>query len=118
MRDHCNTRIWDFRPKRIDDIMYSDTLFSSIVSNRGFKCFQMFAYKNSKFERIELMRREANAPEKYEDFIRSIGAPNETVTDNDKVLTGHRWTTINRHYCIEKGLTVPHYQHQNYSEGI
>ena len=60
------------------------------------------------------MRREANAPDKYMDIIRSIGVPNNMVADNDKVLTGQRWTTINRNYCIETGLTVPHHQHQNY----
>ena len=56
------------------------------------------------------MRREANAPEAYQDVIRFIGAPNKTVTDNAKVLTGVRWTNINRQYCIETGLTVPHQQ--------
>jgi len=33
------------------------------------------------------------------------------------VLTGHKWTSINHRYCIESGFTVPHHQHQNYSEG-
>ena len=60
MRDHCKTRVWALRPKKIDGIMYSDTFFSSIMSVRGYIYFQMFAYKNSKFEKIELMRREAN----------------------------------------------------------
>ena len=67
---------------------------------------------------LTLMRREAQAPEIYEDYIRTVGAPNKTVTDNAKVLTGNRWTSINRKYCIETGLTVPHHHHQNYSEGI
>ena len=62
------------------------------------------------------MRREAEAPGAYEDFIREIGAPNKTVTDNAKVLTGNRWVSINRRYCIESGLSVPHHQHQNYAE--
>ena len=75
-------------------------------------------YKNSKFEKISLMRREANAPEAYQDVIRFIGAPNKTVTDNAKVLTGVKWTNINRQYCIETGLTVPHQQQQNYAEGM
>lgn len=64
------------------------------------------------------MRREANAPAAYEDFIRTVGAPNKTVTDNAQVLSGVKWTNINRKYCIETGLTVPHHQHQNYSEGV
>ena len=50
----------------------------------------MFAFKNSKFERIKLMRREANTPEKYEDVIRSIGAPDKTVIDNARFLTGQK----------------------------
>ena len=63
------------RPRRIDDVMYSDTLFSNMTSIRGLKYFQLFAYKYSKFERIELMKRESNTPEAYEDMIRSVGAP-------------------------------------------
>ena len=77
----------------------------------------MFAFKRSKCDAIKLMKREAQAPEAHEDVIRELGDPNRTVTDNAKVLTGHKWTSINHHYCIESGLTVPHHQHQNYSEG-
>jgi len=49
LRDHYKTRVWALRPKRINDICYSDTFFSSTVSIRGYKCFQMFAFKHSKF---------------------------------------------------------------------
>jgi len=111
LRDHYKTRVWALRPKRINDICYSDTFFSSTVSIRGYKCFQMFAFKHSKFNVIKLMRCEAQAPEAYEDLIREHGAPNRTVTDNAKVLTGHKWTSINRCYCIESGFTVSHHQH-------
>ena len=82
MRDHYKTRFWALRPKRIDDVCYSDTFFSSIVSIRGLKCFQMFAFKSSSYECIKLMRREAEAPGAYEDIIREVGAPNKMVTDN------------------------------------
>ena len=63
------------------------------------------------------MKREAQAPEMYEDIIRQYGAPNKCVTDNAKVCLGKRWTSINRRFCIETGLSVPHHQHQNYAEG-
>ena len=116
MRDHHSTRVWALRPRRIDDVCYSDTFFSSVVSIRKFKCFQMFAYKQSSFEKIILMKRESEAPAAYEDVIRSIGAPNKMVTDNAKVCTGIKWTTISRRFCIESGLSVPHHQHQNYAE--
>ena len=78
-RDHYKTRTWPLMPRRIDDVMYSDTFFSNITSVRGYKCFQLFAYKYSKFERIQLMKREANAPEAYEDVIRLVGAPKKRL---------------------------------------
>ena len=63
------------------------------------------------------MTRKSKAPEAYEDIIRHYGAPNKTVTDNARECVGIRWTSINRKYCIETGLTVPHHQHQNFAEG-
>ena len=78
----------------------------------------MFAYKQSTYDSLVLMKREANAPKVYEDVIRSAGAPNKTVTDNAQVLTGETWTDINCRYCITTGLTVPHHQNQNYCEGV
>jgi len=57
--DHYKTRVWALRPRRINDVCYSDTFFSAVVSIRGFKCFQMFAFKYSKFNVVKLMRRES-----------------------------------------------------------
>ena len=118
MRDHYKTHVWALRPKHINDTLYSDTFFSSIPSIGGYKCFQLFAYKASAYVVIQLMRRKSQAHESYEDVIRHHGAPNSTgVTDNAKELVGHKWTSINRKYCIESGFSVPHHQHQNYAEG-
>ena len=55
-----------------------------------------FACKLSKYEKFVLMRHESSAPDTYEDTIRAVGDPNKTVTDNTHILTGVRWTTINR----------------------
>ena len=117
MRNRYKTRVWAIRTCRIDDIIYSDTLFSNVTSIRGFKRFQLFSYKYSKIERIELMKREENSPEAYENVTRSVGVPNKTVSANDAVLTGLIWKSINCRYCIETGLTIHHRQHQNYTEG-
>ena len=62
------------------------------------------------------MNREANAPETYEDVIRTLDTPNKTVSHNTMVLTSKKWTTINRKYCIATGLTVTYHQYQNYAE--
>ena len=118
MRNHYKTRVWALRPRRIDDIVYADTLFSNIPLIRGFKCFQLFVYKYSKLERIEPMIRDENNPKAYDDVIRSVDAPNITVTDNVAFLTGLRWTSISHRHFIETGITFPHHQHKNYAEGI
>ena len=120
MRDHDRTRVWALRPRRINDDIYSYTFFSSICLIRGYKCFQLFEFKYSKVYKIHSIRIEANVPDAYEDTIRTIGAPNKTVTDNIKVFTGIKWTSIHRKYCIESRVTIPHHQHQNYSkdEGV
>ena len=116
MRNYFKKRVWALKPRRIDDVLYSDTFFSSVQSIRGFKCFQLFALKKTKLTTVRLLRKESQAPEAYEDVIRSIGAPNRTVTDNARVCNSTKWVTINRRFSIETGLTVPHHQHQNYSE--
>ena len=52
VRNHYKTRLWALRSRRIDDAMYLETFFSNMTSIRGYNCFQFFAYKYSKFERI------------------------------------------------------------------
>ena len=78
----------------------------------------MFAFRNSKFDRLTLMHKEASAPEAYEDCIRAVGAPTKTVKDNDQVLTGTKWININRRYCSTTGITVTKHQHRNYCEKV
>ena len=46
----------------------------------------MFAYKYSKFERLEIMHRVANDHDAYEGILRAVGSSNKTVTDNSDVL--------------------------------
>ena len=69
MRDHYKKRVWALRPHRINDVVYSDILFASVKSIRGYKCFQIFASKNSKLDRLALIHKEASTPEVYEDRI-------------------------------------------------
>ena len=40
------------------------------------------------------------------------------MIDNDQVLTGTKWTNINRRYYITTGIMVPKHQHQNYCEKV
>ena len=59
LRDYYKTRVWGLRPKRIDDVIYSDTLFSSVNSVRNYSYFQLFAFKASKFTKSKLISRES-----------------------------------------------------------
>ena len=81
-QDHYKTRFWALRPHMIYDVLYTDILLFSIPFTRHYKCLQMFAYKQYKYDRLVEMKREANVPEAYEDITRSVGVPNKTVTDN------------------------------------
>ena len=48
----------------------------------------MFAYEQSKYGRMVLMKREVNESKAYKDVIRQVESPNRTVTDNAQFLTG------------------------------
>ena len=117
LRDYHKTRVSCLKPKRIDDVMYSDTFFSTITSIRGYKMFQMFCYKYSKYNVMKLLKRESNVSVVYEDTIIEHGAPNKIVTDNAKSLTSKKFKDVSRKYVIQTGNSAPHSQHQNYSEG-
>jgi len=117
LRDYKKTRVHSLRPERINDVMYTDTFFSSLTSIRGFRMFQLFCYKQSKYNVMKLLRRESKVAIAYEDTIIEHGAPNKTVTDNAKALLSDKFNNINRKYSIIPGHTVPYSQHQNYCEG-
>ena len=108
MRDHFKPRLQMLRPHRVNDTLYTDTFFSSERSIRGFKLFQLFAYKHSGLDIAKLMKKKTQVYDQYEDIIREIGAPNYTVVDGAGELTGSRWTSINRKYCIEGRQSEPH----------
>ena len=88
VRDSYKTRVWALTPHRINDVMYSETLFASVKSIKGCKCFQMFTFKNSKFYRLAPMYNESSAPGAYEYCSIAVVVRTKTVTDNDRVLTG------------------------------
>ena len=117
LRDFHKTRVHCLRPKRVDDDMYSDTFFSNTTSIRGFKMFQLFCYKYSKYNVMKLLRREATVSVAYEDTIIEHGAPSKIITDNAKSLTSNKFKDVSRKYCIKTGNSVPHSQHQNFAEG-
>ena len=116
MRDHLRTRLPMLRPIRINDTSYHDVFFSSVRSIRGYKCFLVNALLNSAIDDVRLMKREAEVDRHFLDFIRQVGAPNISVTDNAKVFTSEKWKDILRKYCIDDGLTESYHQNGNPAE--
>ena len=76
LRDYHKTRVYSLRPKRINDVMYTDTFFLSVISIHGYSIFQLFCYKNSKYNVLKLLKQESMVPVAYEDCIIEHGAPN------------------------------------------
>jgi len=50
MRDHKLARFLPLRPHRIYDVCFSDAFFSSISPVRGYTMFQLFAFRDSKYD--------------------------------------------------------------------
>ena len=117
LRDYKKTRVYSLCPERVNDIIYADIFSSSITCIRRYRMFQLFCYKESKFNVMKLLRRESRVAIAYEDTIIEHDAPNRTVTDNAKALVSDKFRNINQKYCITTGNIVPYCQHQNCCEG-
>ena len=58
MRDYAKSRTNPLRPYRINDILFTDTFFSTIRSIRGNTCFQVFALKRTMYSFATHMKAE------------------------------------------------------------
>ena len=54
MKDHYKTKVWALIPRCIDDIMFSDTLFSSVCSIRGFNFFKCLPLNGPNMKKLPL----------------------------------------------------------------
>ena len=57
--------------------------------------FQLFRYKQSKFNVMKLLRQESKVAIAYEDTIIEYDARNKTVCDNAKALTSNTFDSVN-----------------------
>ena len=115
-RQHRKMRLLELHPKRISGRTDSDTFFSSAESVNGYRCIQLFVVVETKFISVHLMKREAESHTALLDFIRTIGAPNQLLTDNSKTQSGTMWSRICRSYAIQQIHCAPHNQNQNHAE--
>ncbi len=79
MRDHFQTRLLELKVRRMNDVCYVDTFFSSIPSARGYTCWNLFSYKRTGLDIVYLMRRRAQSPSTLTRLVAGCGAPT-TIT--------------------------------------
>lgn len=116
MRDHLNTRLPELKVKRINDQMNVDTFFSSVKSVRGYKCWNLFSFKDCGYDYPVLMRRRSQSPDSLTTTISLLGAPRRIKSDNAPEFKSKRWmSTLNR-LLIEIAYTEPHHPNENLSE--
>ncbi len=116
MRDHFQTRFPELKVRRVNDICYVDTFFSSIPSIRGFTCWNLFCFKQTGLDMIYLMRRRSQSPTTLPRMITDCGAPTVMKSDNAPEFKGKRWTSYLESLSVASQYTEAHHPNQNLAE--
>ena len=116
MRDHIKTRIPYLKMKRANDVMYRDTFFSSIVSIRGYKCFNLHCYQRSCFDSVTLMKRKSESTTALKDCFLQNGIPKKVISDNAKEFNNKEVTSYLIKMVVDRGFTEPKHPNQNLAE--
>jgi hypothetical protein len=119
LRQHMKPRFSMYGVNRINDTVYTDTIFSSVPAiNGGETKAQVFVIGKKNFVIAIPMKYENEAPEAFKEFIMNYGAPNRIHSDNAKVETGIEWIQIRRKFYIKGTETEPYHPEQNYCERV
>ena len=94
MQDHFVARLQPLRPHQINDTCHTDTFFFVKQSICGYRCWQLFALKECCHDTVYLMRTKLQAPTKFEDYVREVGAPNIIIHDGAKEMASEKWLEI------------------------
>ena len=116
LRRHLKSRFQMLRWPRLNEVVATDTYFSSVKSIEGYYCSQVFYGLTSKKLHIEGMSTESHFPDAYMDFIRKNGIPHTLRRDNAKAERSERIKEIHRDLIIADQWTEPHSPWQNPAE--
>jgi hypothetical protein len=94
---------------------YTDMMFSSTKSTRGNKCAQVFT-NGSGYDLLYLLKKESDASEALNEFIRLVGVPRDLTSDGAWVETQGEFGKIVKEYQINQRTTEPHSPWQNRAE--
>jgi len=104
------------RHKRLNEVIATDTYFSSTKSIEGYYCAQVFFGMASKMLYVAGMKTESEFPDVYLDFIRQRGIPYALRHDNDKSEMSHCVRKIHRDLVVADQWTELHCPWQNPTE--
>jgi hypothetical protein len=98
--------------------MYTDTLFSKIISINGNNCAQVFC--NEDFVKVIPMKSKAHAGRALTEFAEDVGVPLQIVADGAAELSGGNTEFMQeiRRLHILLRHTEPHTPRQNFAERI
>ena len=116
LRRHMKARFRQLRWPRLNEVVATDTYFSSVTSIEGYNCSQVFYGLSSKRLHIEGMTTESHFPDAYMDFICKKGIPHTLRHDNAKAEKSKRVQEIHRDLIIADEWTEPHSPWQNPAE--
>ena len=116
MRDHFQTRLPQLKVRRLNDLCYVDTFFSSIPSVRGYTSWNLFSFQRTGWDVVYLMRRQSQSPTTLPKMVAECGAPTRMKSDNAPEFKGKRWTSYLESLSIKSEYTEAHDPNQNLAE--
>jgi hypothetical protein len=118
MQCHLKSRFQMLRYKRLNEVIATDTYFSSTKSIEGFYCAKVFFGMTSKMLYVAGMKTESEFPDVYLDFTRQHGIRSALRRDNAKSEMSQQVCQIHRELVIADQWTEPHspWQSQNPAE--
>ena len=106
-KQHRKKRLLMLHPRRLKGRTYTDTLFSTVKSIRGYLCVQIFCHVKLDFLFVRCIQRESNSHGTYQDYIHEVGDPEMIITENSKTQTGKEWEKTSRHVMTKQRKIYP-----------
>lgn len=116
MRDHFKRQIHAFQWPRQNDMCYLDTFFSSLVSVRGYCCFNLFAWKDSKYDHPVLMQRRSQALTSLNNCLAKCGIMTHLKSDNAPEFNSEQFTARLKQICVDQSFSETEHQNENIAE--
>jgi hypothetical protein len=109
------TRQSHLRFPSLNTRFYTDTMFSTSKSLRGYKCAQVFT-NGAGYDLFYPMRKKSEAGEALNSMIRTIGVPKDLVSDGAGEETGGCFGKTVKEYKIHHRFSEPYSPWQNRAE--